>query len=68
MAKQARFWSVDNRLAEISAGGDPMETLNATVDFERLRPPEGSDGADHPDHRYGARQCRNHDGQHGLQH
>lgn len=38
MAKQAGFWSVDDRLAEISAGGDPLETLNATVDFERFRP------------------------------
>lgn len=38
MAKQAGFWSVDDRLAEISAGGDLLETLNATVDFERLRP------------------------------
>ena len=34
MAKQVGFW----RLAEISAGGDPLETLNATVDFERFRP------------------------------
>lgn len=38
MAKQAGFWSVDDRLAEISAVGDPLETLNATVDFERFRP------------------------------
>jgi hypothetical protein len=38
MAKQAGFWSVEDRLAEISAGGDPLETLNATVDFERFRP------------------------------
>ncbi|WP_414898185.1 transposase [Rhodovulum sp. YEN HP10] len=38
MAKQAGVWSVDERLAEISAGGDPLETLNATVDFERFRP------------------------------
>lgn len=38
MAKQAGFWSVDDRLAEISAGGDPLEILNATVDFERFRP------------------------------
>lgn len=38
MAKQAGFWSVDDRLAEISAGGDPLETMNATVDFKRFRP------------------------------
>jgi hypothetical protein len=38
MAKQAGFCSVDDRLAEISAGGDPLENLNATVDFERFRP------------------------------
>ncbi|MCJ8335991.1 MAG: IS5 family transposase [Epibacterium sp.] len=38
MTKQAGFWSVDDRLAEISAGGDPLETLNTTVDFERFRP------------------------------
>lgn len=38
MAKQSGFWSVDDRLAEISAGGDPLERLNATVDFERFRP------------------------------
>ncbi|WP_158594999.1 hypothetical protein [Paracoccus yeei] len=36
MSKQAGLWSVDDRLAEISAGGDPLETLNATVDFERF--------------------------------
>lgn len=38
MSKQAGLWSVDDRLAETSAGGDPLETLNATVDFERFRP------------------------------
>jgi transposase, IS5 family len=38
MAKQAGFWSVEERLAEISHGGDPLETLNATVDFEMFRP------------------------------
>ncbi|MCW2303430.1 hypothetical protein M2324_001827 [Rhodovulum sulfidophilum] len=38
MATQAGFWSVDDRLAEISARGDPPETLSATVDFERFRP------------------------------
>ena len=38
MSKQAGFWSVEDRLAEISDGGDPLETLNATVDFEMFRP------------------------------
>ena len=38
MTKQAGVWSVDDRLAEISAGGDPLEPLNTTVDFERFRP------------------------------
>ncbi|PZX10655.1 transposase-like protein DUF772 [Palleronia aestuarii] len=38
MVKQAGLWSVEDRLAEISDGGDPMETLNATVDFEMFRP------------------------------
>lgn len=38
MARQAGFWSVDDRLVEISLGGDPLETLNATVDFECVRP------------------------------
>ncbi|WP_425074140.1 transposase [Sagittula sp. S175] len=38
MAKQTGLWSVDGRLAQISAGGDQLETLNATVDFERFGP------------------------------
>lgn len=38
MAKQAGSWSVEDRLEEISAGGDPLETLNATVELERFRP------------------------------
>ena len=38
MSKQSGFWSVENRLAEISAGGDPLETPSATVEFERFRP------------------------------
>jgi IS5 family transposase len=32
------FWSITDRLAEISAQGDPLETLAATVDFEMFRP------------------------------
>ena len=37
MAGQLGFWSVEERLAEISARGDPLETLAATVDFEMFR-------------------------------
>jgi IS5 family transposase len=37
MSKQLGFWSIEDRLAEISATGDPLETLNATVNFERFR-------------------------------
>ena len=38
MAGQLGFWSVEERLAELSAQGDPLETLAATVDFEMFRP------------------------------
>ena len=38
MSKQLSLWDVDNRLAEISADGDPLEKLSATVDFDRFRP------------------------------
>lgn len=38
MSRQAGFWSIDERLSEISQSGDPLEALNATVDFERFRP------------------------------
>ena len=38
MAKQSGFWSVEDRFAEISAGGDPLEVLDRTVEFERFRP------------------------------
>lgn len=34
MAGQLGFWSITDRLAEISAQGDPLETLAATLDFE----------------------------------
>ena len=37
MAGQLGFWSVEERLAEISAQGDPLETLAATVEFEMFR-------------------------------
>ena len=38
MTGQMGFWSITERLAEISAQGDPLETLAATVDFEMFRP------------------------------
>ena len=38
MSGQLGFWSLEDRLAEISARGDPLETLAATVDFEMFRP------------------------------
>jgi transposase, IS5 family len=38
MTSQIGFWSISERLAEISAQGDPLETLAATVDFEMFRP------------------------------
>ena len=38
MTGQMGFWSIAERLAEISARGDPLETLAATVDFEMFRP------------------------------
>ncbi|MFD2235452.1 IS5 family transposase [Phaeospirillum tilakii] len=38
MAVQIGFWDVERRLAELSAEGDPLETLSKTVDFEVFRP------------------------------
>ena len=38
MAHQAGFWDVEERLKAISAKGDRLETLSATVDFEMFRP------------------------------
>ena len=38
MAKQAGFWSVEERLRELSEQGDPLEKLVAIVDFELFRP------------------------------
>ena len=38
MSKQAGFWRLEERLEEISAGGDPVKTLNRTMEFERFRP------------------------------
>jgi len=37
MARQRGFWDVDHRLQELSAHGDPLEKLAATVDFEMFR-------------------------------
>ncbi len=35
---QPGFWDVQDRLRELSAQGDPLEKLAATVDFEIFRP------------------------------
>ena len=37
MAGQRGFWEVEERLKELSAEGDPLEKLSATVDFELFR-------------------------------
>ncbi|WP_027289866.1 IS5 family transposase [Rhodovibrio salinarum] len=38
MAGQPGFWDVEDRLRQLSARGDPLEKLSATVDFELFRP------------------------------
>lgn len=38
MQGQRDFWEFEDRLKELSAEGDPLETLAATVDFEMFRP------------------------------
>ena len=38
MAGQAGFFDIDRRLQAISAKGDPLETINATVPWEAFRP------------------------------
>ena len=38
MPKQPGFWSVEDRLRELSAQGDPLAKLLAIVDFELFRP------------------------------
>lgn len=38
MPKQPGFWSVEDRLRELSAQGDPLENLLEIVDFELFRP------------------------------
>jgi len=38
MQGQGGFWDVEDRLKELSAEGDPLEKLLATVDFEMFRP------------------------------
>ena len=35
---QSGFWPITERLAEISAQGDALETLAATADFGMFRP------------------------------
>lgn len=32
------FWDFEPRLRKLSAEGDPLELLSATVDFEQFRP------------------------------
>jgi IS5 family transposase len=38
LPRQAGFWSVEERLKELSAQGDPLEKLQEIVDFELFRP------------------------------
>ena len=38
MPSQPGFWSVEERLKELSAQGDPLEKLQQIVDFELFRP------------------------------
>ena len=38
MPRQPGFWSVANRLRELSAQGDPLEKLQEIADFELFRP------------------------------
>lgn len=38
MSGQPGFWDFEDRLRELSAQGDPLEKLAATVDFEMFRP------------------------------
>ena len=38
IAGQKGFWDFEERLAELSAKGDPLVKLSATVDFEVFRP------------------------------
>lgn len=38
MLGQRGFWDVEERLKELSAEGDPLKKLVATVDFELFRP------------------------------
>jgi transposase, IS5 family len=38
LPRQPGFWSVEDRLGELSAHGDPLEKLQEIVDFELFRP------------------------------
>ena len=38
MPKQPGFWSVEDRLRELSEQGDPLEKLLELIDFELFRP------------------------------
>ena len=39
MKGQAGLWDVDERLAQLSAAGDPLERLNTVVAWEMFRKP-----------------------------
>ena len=38
MVRQTGFWDLEERLASLSAAGDPLERLSVTIDFEIFRP------------------------------
>jgi hypothetical protein len=38
VGRQPGFWDVEERLRQLSAQGDPLEKLSATVDVEMFRP------------------------------
>jgi len=48
MTGQAKFWDIEDRLAELSAEGDPLEKLSVTIDFELFRPVLALEGATSP--------------------
>lgn len=39
MARQPGFFDLDERLQQLSSGGDPLERLSAVIDFELFRKP-----------------------------
>ena len=38
MVRQTGFWDLEERLASLSAAGDPLEQLSVAIDFEIFRP------------------------------